>query len=99
MLMNLLLCASSWTPSGPAEQCCPVFCPLQTFAEDPKLLVLLAQMLQQELGATLAALPASELSSNSDRQQQLRAAAKDAGISAADSWDLGDTAVGEISLC
>jgi hypothetical protein len=65
--------------------------------------VLLAQLLQQELGATLAALPATGLSSNSDRQQQLRAAAKDAGIATADSWDLGDAAVGHFagstSLC
>jgi hypothetical protein len=85
--------------------CCrfSFFLPLQTFAEDPKLLVLLAQLLQQELGATLAALPATELSSNSDRQQQLRAAAKDVGIATADSWDLGGAAVGHCagssSLC
>jgi hypothetical protein len=66
---------------------------VQAFAEDPKLLALLAQLLQQELGVTLAALPAAELSSSSDRRQQLRTAATDAGIAAADSWDLGEAAV------
>jgi hypothetical protein len=66
---------------------------LQAFAEESKLLPLLAQLLQQDLGATLAALPAAELSSNAEKQQQQRAAAKEAGIAAADSWDLGEAAV------
>jgi hypothetical protein len=70
---------------------------LQAFAEDPKLLPFLAQLMQQELGTTLAALPASELSSSTERQKQLQAAAKEAGVAAADSWDLGEAAVSKVS--
>ena len=70
----------------------PVFL-LQAFAEDPKLLPLLAQLLQQELGTKLAALPAAQLASSPDWQQQLRAAGKEAGVAAADSWDCGEAAV------
>uniref|UniRef100_A0A383VGR8 UDP-glucose:glycoprotein glucosyltransferase n=1 Tax=Tetradesmus obliquus TaxID=3088 RepID=A0A383VGR8_TETOB len=66
---------------------------LKAFAEDAKILSLLAQLLQQELGSKLAALPAAELASSPDWQQQLRAAAKEAGVAAADSWDCGEAAV------
>ncbi|WIA20770.1 hypothetical protein OEZ85_005134 [Tetradesmus obliquus] len=66
---------------------------LKALAEDPKILPLLAQLLQQELGTKLAALPAAELASSPDWQQQLQAAAKEAGIAAAESWDCSEAAV------